>query len=414
MADSLNNIKANGKLLAKAGAALLYDELQFCKSINQADPSDYKGKNGFAAGDTIDISIPWTPTVDTSFDITSQIQDIKERKVSLALDTPLSVSFDLDTQQLAHDIDVKSVFDRAVAPSIRSLASKIEQTFLQSATQATFNLVGTAGSTVYDTDTILSAREKMNKFLCPKDNNRFFLTDSTASRSAVNARKGLFQSSSEIADQYKMGFIGIADGFKWMENELLYSHTNGTDVTGIAVESTVLAPATGASTLGVDGVATGATVKKGQVFTIADVYAVHPLTKVSTGVLQQFVVTADATEDGGNTLTLSISPTIYSSSSGALQNVSALPVDEAAITFVGSASTAYNQSLAFHKDAFTMVSVPLQMPTSTELASQETYKGFTIALIRDFDVLQRRWITRLDFLGGIVAPRPEWACRVTA
>jgi len=413
MANVFNTNKDAPGIIAKAAAKMLADELQFTKSIAKAPADDYNGKNGYSAGDTIYISKPARFDPQTTFDITSSVQDIKEEKVALALDTISTIGVDIDSSQFASEIQVAQVINRVVKPAMSSIAQDVENRFLQKATQATYNLVGTAGSTVFDTDTVLAAREKMNKYLCPKDDGRFVLFDSTAGRSAVNARKGLFQSASNVAEQYKMGYVGMADGYKWLENELLYQHTNGADV-AVAVEATVLTPATGATQLGVDGVTSGATIKKGSVFTIADVYAVHPITKQTQPFLQQFVVTADVTETSGNSVTMSISPTIYSSASGALQNVSALPADEAAVTFVGSASTTYTQNLAFHSEAFRMVSVPLIMPTNAEFAAQETVDGITVAIVRDFDVKTRKMITRLDFLGGLAAVRPEWACRITA
>lgn len=412
MANTFNTNKDAPGIVAKAAAKMLADELQFTKSIAKAPADDYNGKNGYSAGDTIYISKPARFDPQTTFDITSSIQDIKEEKVALTLDTISTIGVDIDSSQFASEIQVAQVINRVVKPAMSAIAQDVENRFLQKATQATYNLVGTAGSTVFDTDTVLAAREKMNKFLCPKDDSRYVLFDSTAGRSAVNARKGLFQSASDVANQYKMGYVGKADGYTWLENELTYQHTNGADV-AVAVEATVLAPATGATQLGVDGVTTGATIKKGSVFTIADVYAVHPITKQTQPFLQQFVVTADVTETSGNSVTMSISPTIYSSTSGALQNVSALPADEAAVTFVGSASTTYTQNLAFHSEAFRMVSVPLIMPTNAEFAAQETVDGITVAIVRDFDVKTRKMITRLDFLGGLSAVRPEWACRIT-
>jgi hypothetical protein len=198
--------------------------------------------------------------------------------------------------------------------------------------------------------------------------------------------------------------VGKADGFNWYENELIAVHTNGSDVTGAAVNDAAVAE--GASTLTVDGLSAAPT--EGTVFTIAGVNMVHPITKVDLGVPQQFVVGAGAT-----TTVLPISPSLYAGSNG-LQNVTALPADDAALTFVGAASTGYAQNLQYGKNAFKMVSVPLIMPTNAELAAQETVDGITVAVVRDFDVLQRRMITRLDFLGGLSAVRPEWACRVTA
>lgn len=141
-----------------------------------------------------------------------------------------------------------------------------------------------------------------------------------------------------------------------------------------------------ASTLTVAGLtATTGTVRQGSVFTIAGVFKVHPITKVNTGVLQQFVVTADAAANGSGVATLNVSPALYTATSKGLQNITALPASAAAVTFSGAANTSYVQNLQYHKNAFKMASVPLEMPTKAEFAAQETVDGITIAIVRDWD-----------------------------
>jgi hypothetical protein len=250
MVDSIQTIKSNAKKLAKMAASELADSVQFFKAARKFPASEFKKDGtGHSPGDTVSVRIPSQATVGTSsFDLTGNLQDVKERSVDLSLDIIGTVGFDLDSQQLAHDVDLGDIYDRFLKGYVKDIAASVESQMLTKATVNTANLVGTAGSTVHDVDTILAAREKMSKFLAPKDNSRFFLGDSTAMRAAVNARKGLFQSASDIAEQYKEGFIGRTDGFNWLENELLYQHTNGNDVT-CAVETDVVAIATGMSTL---------------------------------------------------------------------------------------------------------------------------------------------------------------------
>lgn len=411
--NTLNTIKNAPGIIVAAAAQMLADELHFCKSIAKVPASEFNGKNGYKSGDTVYVSKPARFVPQTTFDITSSTQAITEEKVALTANIISTVGLGNTTLEFAYEAELTDFLERVVQPAASAIAQNVEQRMVEKATQATYNLVGTAGSTTFAPDDILSAREKMSKFLCPKDDNRFFLHSSSAGRKAVGERKGLFQSSSEIANQYKNGYVGMADGYKWLESELIYNHTNGADVAA-AVEADVVAIVTGMSTLGLDGVTSGATIEKGSVFTIASVYAVHPITKQTLPDLQQFVVTADVTETASNQVTLAISPAIYSSASGSLQNVSVLPTDEAAVTFVGSASTTYAQNLAYHKNAFRMVSLPLIMPTKAEFAQQKTVDGITVAIVRDFDVNTRDMITRLDFLGGLCADRPEWACRITS
>lgn len=410
MANQFNNIQDAAGIIAKAAAQTLKDNLVFCNTIDMADKSDYDGKNGYKAGDTIYTSIPARYVPQQQFDITSTIQDSVEERKPLTLDTISTVGIEADTVEFATEVDLKSYIKRFVMPAAESIAQDVETRFLQKATQATYNSVGTAGSNNFDIAAVLAGRSKLNQNLSPV-NDRHFLLNSEAGAQAVNARSALFQSSDRIAEQYEKGMVGMADGFKWYENELIYSHTNGNDVTGVAINGTI---SEGASSITVDGLTpTTGTVTKGTVFTIAGVNMVHPITKAATGRLQQFVVTADATANGSGEATLSIQPAIYAASGG-LRNVSALPADNAALTFVGAADSSLFQSLQYHKNAFKMVSVPLIMPTNAEFAAQETVDGITVQVVRDWDILQRRMITRLDFLGGISDVRPEWAVRVTA
>jgi len=416
MSNTLNTLKNAPGVIAKMAAKMLEDKCQFAANIETEDRTNFEGKNGYSSGDTIYVSKPARFTVGSTADITSGLQDVTEEKAALALDTRAVVGIALTSSEIATDMALKSWAARVLEPAVSSIAQTVESSYLTKAVNATANLVGTAGSQTFSVATMLAANRKITEALCPDFDNRFALLTPAATAATVDVRKGLFQASTAISEQYRKGVMGVADGFSYLQNNLLPTVTIGNDVTGVAVEASVLTPATGATQLGVDGLTTTTgTVKKGSVFTIAGVYDVHPITKATMSTLKQFVVTADVTADGSGLATLSISPTIYSSASGSLQNVSALPADEAALVFVGTASTAYQQSLAFHKAAFRHVSVPLVMPDGVDMASQATSDGgFTIRVIRDYDVLTDKLVMRLDFLGGMVAVRPEWACRITA
>jgi hypothetical protein len=156
----------------------------------------------------------------------------------------------------------------------------------------------------------------------------------------------------------------------------------------------------------------------GDVFTIAGVYAVNPQTKQSTGELQQFVVTNAATAAGGQitggtgTGQLQFSPAIYTSSSGALQNVDAMPVDGATVTVTGSASTQYPLNIAYHKDAFVLATTDLIMPDGVDFKARNVVDNISVRLVRQYRIGQDDIPCRIDVLYGYVAHRPEMACRV--
>lgn len=411
MANTVLTVKQAATIISKTAAALLKDKAQFLNTIDIEDSEVLKGANEYKAGDTVTISKPARFTMNTSADITSSIQDIVEEKQTLAITRQRNVPIAMTSAEIATDLDLKQWMKRVLDPAVTSLVNGIEAEILLDAKNAVFNSVGTPGSSLFDTDMSLSVREVINKGLAPMDDNRFMLLESGAMRKAVSARKGLFQSGSEIASQYKNGYMGQADGFTYLENNLLPTHTNGNDVTGNTVRVTVSTQ--GSTTIQIQGLTTTTgTVTKGTVFTVAGVYAVHPVTKVAYDYLQPFVVQADATADGSGYADLSVLPAMYTSAAGGRQNISAFPASSAALTFQGAASTGYSNSLAYHKSAFRFVSVPLVVPNGVHMAAQERQDGISIRVIQDYAPLTDKMIMRLDVLYGFTAVRPEWASRL--
>jgi hypothetical protein len=156
-------------------------------------------------------------------------------------------------------------------------------------------------------------------------------------------------------------------------------------------------------------VATGTgAMNKGDVFTIANVFRVHPETKQSTGILQQFVVAADYAGGGG---AVSISPSIILA--GASQNV-VIPTtaSNAVIVFPGGISGTSGLSLAYQKSAFAFATADLVMPKGVDWGAREVYDGVSMRIVRQYDITQDKLPCRLDVLYGYKAIRPQLAVRL--
>lgn len=214
----------------------------------------------------------------------------------------------------------------------------------------------------------------------------------------VDALKGLFHDSTAVKQQYREGSMGRTGGFDFYENTLWASHPRSAANGAYLVNG---ASQTGA-TLTVD---TGANAPaQGDIFTIAGVFKVHPETKVSTGILQQFVVGSGAT-----TTSFPISPSIVTS--GALQNVSGSPADNAAITFAGTASTNHGISMLYHPDAFTFATADLVMPSGVDMASRQVFEGISMRFVRQYTISNDQFPGRFDVLYGYKTIRAALACR---
>tara|TARA_R110000868_G_scaffold12570_4_gene59843 strand:- start:71 stop:643 length:573 start_codon:yes stop_codon:yes gene_type:complete len=184
-------------------------------------------------------------------------------------------------------------------------------------------------------------------------------------------------------------------------------HTTGDWGTTITITSTISTQ--GTTSLGLSFTGSSKTWKQGDVFTIASVYAVNPQTRESTGSLQQFVVTADAT--GTSTATVTVSPAIYTASN-ALATVDTFPVAAAVVTMLGSANSQYAQNLVYHKDAITFATADLLLPTGVDMASRAVHNGISLRIIRDYDINNDRMPCRIDVLYGFAAIRPQMAARI--
>ena len=148
---------------------------------------------------------------------------------------------------------------------------------------------------------------------------------------------------------------------------------------------------------------------KGDVFTMAGCVRVHPETKVSTGVLQQFVITAAAVSGATS---ISISPAIVVTGAG--QNVTASPTNAGALVFAGTLSTATGQTLAYHKDAFTFATADLILPDGVEFAARKMQDGISLRIVRQYDISNDKMPCRIDVLYGYKTIRPQLACRLAA
>jgi hypothetical protein len=190
-------------------------------------------------------------------------------------------------------------------------------------------------------------------------------------------------------------------------SQSIKTHTTGN--WGTTITSTGTLSTQGQATLPITFTGSGSTWKIGDVFTIANVYAVNPQTRESTGSLQQFVVTGDLTAT--TTGTLSISPPIYTSAS-ALATVDSFPQATAAVTMLGSAATVYPQNLVYHRDAITFASADLVMPRGVDMASRAQHNGISLRIVRQYDINNDRLPCRVDVLYGYSTIRAAMAARI--
>lgn len=369
---------------------VLHQKLNFVGSIVRDYDSSY-AKSGAKIGDSLKIRLPNQYTVRTG--ATLSAQDTTESSVTLQVATQKGVDLNFTSVDLTMSLDDFS--KRIIDPAMSVLAANIEADALNMYKDVYQSIWNGGSAATYNK--ALDGRVILNRSLAPFA-DRTALMDSVAMADVVKDTKTLFQDDKSLSKQYKEGYMGRAAGFDWSENTMMPAHTRGGSNTAYLING---ASQTGA-TLVVD---TGATApSQGDVITIAGVYSVHPETKVSTGVLQQFVIGSGAT-----TTSFPISPAIVTS--GATQNVSGSPADNAAITFAGTASTAVQTSLLFQKEAFAFATADLVMPQGVDFAAREVMDGLSMRIVRAYDINNDKFPCRLDVLYGYKTLRAQLACR---
>jgi hypothetical protein len=374
---------------------ILHQKLNFVGNVNRTYDDSY-AKSGAKIGDSLKIRLPNQYTVRTGKTLATQ--DTEESSTTLQVATQKGVDVNFSSAELTMDLDDFS--ERILQPAMSVLAANIEADAL-SMYKDVNNQVSNIGSSATFAG-VANVRKKLIDNLCPQD-DLSMLVNTEDNVDLVDALKGLFHDSKEVAKQYREGYIGRTSGFSFMENTLLPVHTTGSD-DGTGDYLTNDATAQTGSTLTVD-TGTG-TLKQGDIITIAGVNRVHPETKVDTGQLMQFVVTADA---GSSATSISISPAIVASGGG--QNVTNGAANNQAVTKVGGASAQHNVSLGFHKDAFAFATADLIKPKGVDFCAREVLDGISMRVVRAYDINSDNMPCRIDVLYGYKTIRPELACR---
>ena len=383
---------------------ILQNNLVFTKLINRSYDSSFANEGG-KIGTALKIRLPNQYTVRTGAAL--DVQNTTEESVTLTVATQKGVDVNFSSSELTMSIDDFS--ERILAPGMAELAANIDFAGMGLYSDI-YNQVGTAGQVPNTALVYLQAGQKLDECAAPADMRRVIINPA-ANANTVSALTSLFNPSQKISGQYEKGLMGKgALGFDFYMSQSVNVHTAGsrTNTTPI-VNGTV----TSGSSIVVSGAGASVTYTVGDVFTVADCFAVNPRTKQSTGALQQFVVTAANTSSGGGAVTLAVSPEIVTS--GARQNVTSSGVlNGKALVFVGTASTGYAQNMAFHKDAFALATADLIVPKGVDFAYRAVNDGMSLRVVRQYDINNDLFPCRMDILHGFKTLRASQACRITA
>ena len=382
----------------------LVNNIVLGKQVNRSNQDQF-GKDEMKIGDTINVRRPARFTVSTGQ--TFAAQDYTETSIPLVV----NLQKHIDTAFTSSDMTLKlqDLSDRLWKPAGIQIAQQIDIDGYLNAKNTVGNLTGTAGTSPNALSFLTDVGKKLDDFSTPRDGNRFIAMDQGSNASMIQVFPTYFNPTSQISEQYKEGvFLDGTNTFgaKLAMSQNVARHTvgalGGSPVVNGAAQSLVAGWAN-TGTLVTNGWTAAALqrVNAGDIFTIANVSSVNPITRQANTALLQVVVTTAASSDASGNLTLTFSPAIITA--GPFQNATAAPVNGAALTFIGTAATSYARNIAWHKDAFQLAVVPMvDLGKFGGWGSVQTQENFSLRVFRQAAISN-------DTVGNSLAALYGWA-----
>lgn len=374
------------KLVLNAFAAIFQNNLVSADVVSwkQYD-TEMNDRNGLNVSEQVGPRYAVTETTSGVADLTSGVQDTVFGSEQFVVNKTFGTSMGWGDFVKIRDIgDARE--SEAVKAAAMQLSEKIDAYVMRVAALASNNWLGTPANDIADYGDIAAGYTRLKEEGVDDSDLRAVLT--YADREAISETLTAYAATDSLSTQaFRKGFEGEINGIPTMFTQQLPTLTVGSRAaSGAALinganqnvnyKDVAVSSAPGrymSQTIALDGLTGSQTIKAGEVFTIAGVNAYDNRLGASLGRLQQFTVLEDATATAGVIAALRIFPAIIVPGSGsggdinvntAHATVTAAPADNAAITFLGTADTAYKPRMILQKQAIVVNTAPLIMPAT--------------------------------------------------
>jgi hypothetical protein len=297
-----------------------------------------------------------------------------------------------------------------IAPAIQEVITQMEKDIGSAAEQELNFFTGTAGTPINSFTTVDTAGAKLLEQGVNIASDAYM---AMTVRDGSSLKGALLNNFTPVfnEDIVRSSAIGHLSYFDIFQSQNIKRHTAGAGPRLHSGDTLLVNGAVSSgSTIVMDGATAGVTdyFVVGDVISIAGVQSVNPVGRAATGQNMQWVVTANASSDGGGNITVSVSPSIISDTSNPNRNVSNAVPNNAAVTMVGS----HNVNVAYPSRGLDIVCPPLyklQVPYASVAVDPET--GLSLAVTQTGDILGYQNYMRIDLLCGFKWHQ-QYACRV--
>jgi hypothetical protein len=381
------NVVDQSKLVLNTFAAIFQNNL-VCADVatwNEND-NELNDRNRLTYSEQVGPRFAVTETVDGVADLSAGVQDSIFGSEQFVVNRTFGSSMGWGDFVKIRDIgDARE--SEAVKNAATQLAEKIDAYVLRIAGLASNNWVTTnPASGISDLGDVASGYTRLKEEGVDDSDLRAIL--SFQDRQALSETIVAYPATDSLSTaSFRSGFEGTVNGIPTMFTQQLAPVTTGTRTNGtvnganqnVNYRAVAVSAAPGqymTQLLNINGLGANATIRAGEVFTIANVFAYDNRLGASLGRLQQFTVVNDVTADGtGAAVGVRIFPAMIVAGSGtgadinvnaAHATVTAAPAAAAVVTFVGAASTTFRPRFIIQKGAIRVNTAPLIMPATGE------------------------------------------------
>lgn len=398
----MSNVFATQQKITNAFLLLLKNELVMGKLVTTKFDKDFSNET-VAVGDTVKVRRP--PEFTVRDGATMQPQDLKVGTVDVTINKQKGVDVSLTSKEITLSVD-ELLQNQTMKAKAAVLAQQIDADLIEKTLEFP-QWVGTPGQLINSASDFFVGVQRAMELSIPMDELYGILSPADHFALAGSFTSLYQDSTAKLAiEKAKLPMVG---GVQPYVSQNVVTLTVGSRAASGAAQVDGAAQnvtyddvrTTFTQTLNIKNMTAGHTIKRGEVFSIAGVNAVNPRSKTDLGYAQKFVVLEDKTADGTGKASITIANPIITS--GAYQTVTAAPADSAAITWMGTASTAYAQNAIFHRGSIGLVSAKLIEPKSGVYAyATDPDTGISIRTWSQSDIANDTHATRVDVLYGTV------------
>lgn len=376
-------------------------------------------------GDTIYVRKPYESKIfrTTGGNITGQTDDIVTGQASVQVMQMFTTFLEWDVIDEALKMDK---MDEIMAPAARRIVTDLELDVANRMLLGGGLLVGTPGTAVTKWSDVAAANTILEDIGAPTEDCYYVMTPGTR-QNLADAQKGLSNGADVLVDEaWKRAMISKDfGGLTAIASNSLKGYTSGAatpDRAGTVTGSVDQTYATNKDTFSQTINVTAFQASISNAFRAGDIIQITGRNRVNphtgqllvdaaganvkfTGVVQS---AANTGASGETTLTI-VGSAIYESG-GKYNNIDSAITAGDVVTLLGTANTVYKPNLFFHKDAFTLATIPLPRLHSTD-AYVTSEDGFSIRVSKYANGDANTNKVRFDLLAAFGVINPHMAGR---